>query len=271
MAPRPELVVTLDGRVHAADTPLIRAADPLFSRGDGVFETVLLRGGAPCLLDAHLRRLAASAALVGLPAPDAPAWRRAVGVAADTWGADEAVLRMVFGASVAFVTVSPLPERVVGARRDGVSAVTLTRRVADGPWSPVRAKSSSYATNAAALREAARAGADDVVFVDPDGVVLEGPRSNVVIVTGGTLVTPPTALPILAGTTVGALFATAGARGVPCAEAVLAVSDLVAAQSVWLLSAVTLAARVRTLDGVGLGVSDAVGVSALVDAAVTLG
>src|SRR5690242_1204819 len=45
--------------------------DELF--GDGVFETVHLRPSGPFLLPAHLSRLARSAALLDLPAPDLPA------------------------------------------------------------------------------------------------------------------------------------------------------------------------------------------------------
>lgn len=269
MSPRPDLVVTLDGRVHAAADATVPADDPLFTRGDGVFETLLLRFGVPGLLEAHLSRLAESAAIVGLPPPDAAGWRRAVGIAAGRWGtADEGVLRMVHGRGTAFVTVSPVPGRVVTARRDGLAVVTLTRRVSDGPWSPVRAKSSSYAANVAALRHAAQLGADDAVFLDVDGNVLEGPRSAVVIEAGGELLTPPASLPILAGTTVAALFHIARRRGVTCREAMLNTADLTAAQSVWLLSAVTLAARVHTLDGVVLGSSATVHVAELVDAAV---
>jgi 4-amino-4-deoxychorismate lyase len=269
MAPRPELVVTLDGRVRAGDEPLVPVGDALFGRGAGVFETLLVRGGVPCLLGAHLRRLGESAALVGLPVPDVARWRRAVDVAVDRWGNDdEGVLRMVHAAATAFVTLSPLPERVTAARRDGVAAVTLPRRVVDVPWSPTRAKSSSYAVSAAALREAARLGAGDAVFVDERGTVLEGPRSAVVLVVDGGLVTPSAALPILPGTTVDALFTLAAEHGVRCERAIPTIPDLLAAQSVWLLSAVTLAARVHTLDGVALAGGDpGVDVSGLVDAA----
>lgn len=263
MAPRPDLVVTLDGRVHSADTAVVRADDPLFRRGDGVFETLLVRAGVPTLLDAHLARLGAS---------DDDRWRRAVEVAVSEWGAaDEGVLRMVRGDAVSLVTVSPVPARVAAARRDGVTAVTLGRRIVDGPWTTLRTKSSSYAVNAAALRQAARMGADDAVFVAAGGIVLEGPRSSVVAVVDGALLTPPPTLPILPGTTVAALFGIATQRGVRCSEATLMVADLLAAQSVWLLSAVTLAARVCTLDGIDLGASDGVDIPGLIDAAVTLG
>src|SRR4029077_9076052 len=103
------------------------------------------------------------------------------------------------------------------------------------------AKSTSYAANAAALRHAVRAGVGDVVFLSTEGFVLEGPRSTVVIASDGALVTPPTALPILPGTTAQALFAVAHERGWACRESMLSVADLIAAQGVWLLSSITLA------------------------------
>lgn len=263
MARRTGLVVTLDGRVHTAHTPLVRADDPLFSRGDGVFETLLVRAGSPCLLDAHLARLGP---------PDEAPWRRAVAVAVGEWGdADEGVLRMVYGREMSFVAVSPVPARVAAARRDGVAAITLARRVVDGPWTTARVKSSSYAINAAALRQAALMGAGDAVFVDTDGEVLEGPRSSVVAAVDGGLVTPPAALPILPGTTVAALFGVARDGGVACAESTLTVANLLAAQGVWLLSAVTLAARVHTLDGIALGAADGVDMAGLINVAVALG
>ncbi|TQK28935.1 aminodeoxychorismate lyase [Arthrobacter sp. SLBN-53] len=263
MPPRSaDVVVTLDGVVRSPSAPLVDATDPMLVRGAGVFETVLLRAGTPCLLDAHLGRLAVSAALVGLPAPDLRRWRDTIGVALAHRPGD-GVLRLVHGPRVSFVTVSDVPERALRARRDGVAALTLD------PGSRGRisgAKSLSYAVNSAALRYAQAHGADDVVYVDAAGTVLEGPRSSVVIAVGETLLSPPPALPILAGTTVAALFDIAPR----CAYRSLTVADLVAAQGVWLLSAVTLAARVHTLDGVALAPAPgADGLARLVESAIT--
>jgi 4-amino-4-deoxychorismate lyase len=277
--PEDGVVVALDGGVLAPGLPVVGAGDPLFARGAGVFETLLLRDGRPCLLEAHLARLGTSAALVGLPLPEVAGWRAVIATAVTEWGAaDEAVLRMVYGrrrdgAPVGFVTVSPVPARVATARRDGVSAVTLDRGLpgagAVAPWSVAGAKSVSYAANVAALRYAASLGADDAVFLSSDGSVLEGPRSTVVCYADGTLVTPPTSLPILPGTTAQALFGVARERGLPCEQVVLRKTDLLAAQGVWLLSSVTLAARVHTLDDVSLRAAPmAAELAALVDAAV---
>lgn len=250
----PVLVVTLDGDSVAPDAAVLHVDDAIVTRGDGVFETLLVRGGRPCLLGAHLDRLAVSAAITGLPAPDLTRWRAAAAAAVAGWeGGDEAVLRFVYGRggpeTRAFVTVSAMPERVAGVRRDGVSAITLD----PGPRPLAGAKSLSYALNTAALRHAAREGADDVVFVSSDGFVLEGPRSSVVIAPAiGHLVTPPPSTPILPGTTQRAVFEAASRRGWSCEERPLRIADLLAAQGVWLLSSITLAARVHTIDGTAL-------------------
>lgn len=265
MTPRSaDVVVDLDGVRHEPATPLVRAVDPVLTHGDGVFETTLLRGGRPCLLEAHLARLDRSAAIAGLPRPDPARWRSAVDTAAVQWDRSaDGVLRLVLGRGVSFVMVSAVPARALAARRDGLAAVTLN----PGPRSALAgAKSLSYALNVAALREAARRGAGDAIFVDDDGTVLEGPRSSVVIAQSEILLSPPPTLPILAGTTVGALFEIAPRS----AYRALTVADLLAAEGVWLLSSVTLGARVHTLDGMALRPAPAAGeLARLVDLAVS--
>jgi 4-amino-4-deoxychorismate lyase len=112
-----------------------------------------------------------------------------------------------------------------------------------------------------------------VVFVSSEGYVLEGPRSTVVIATeiDGRLglLTPPPWYPILRGTTQQALFEVARNKGYDCDYRALQPADLVAAQGVWLVSSITLAARVHTLDGKPLRNSPlAAELSELVDAAI---
>ncbi|WP_197378883.1 aminodeoxychorismate lyase [Mycolicibacterium mengxianglii] len=286
------MVVTLDGTVHDPDVPLLYADDLAAVRGDGVFETLLVRDGRACLVEPHLRRLAGSAKSLQLPPPDLPAWRAAITAATQQWTAgtsDEAALRLVYsrgreGGSppTAYVSVGPLADRVAAARRDGVSALSLDRGLsangADGlPWLLAGAKTLSYAVNMAALRHAAAEGADDVVFVSSDGFILEGPRSTVVIATDDAagssgspcLLTPPPWYPILRGTTQQALFEVARAKGYDCDYRALRLADLHAAQGVWLVSAITLAARVHTLDGRPLAAAPfATDMAALIDAAI---
>ncbi|WP_032376380.1 aminodeoxychorismate lyase [Rhodococcoides fascians] len=262
------VVVTLDGRVHDAGQPLLFADDLAAVRGDGVFETLLVRGGAACAVELHLARLVASATALELPAPDLDEWRTVIDKSVGLWtadSADEAVLRLVLsrgresgGEPTAFVTVGPLPERVRTARANGVSVITLDRGYSvefssTAPWQLAGAKTLSYATNMAALRHASAEGADDVIYLSSEGRVLEGPRSTVVLARGKTLVTPSVEQGILAGTTVAGLFQVARAAGWICEHGHVYPADLIAADSVWLVSSVTLAARVTAMNGVVLG------------------
>jgi 4-amino-4-deoxychorismate lyase len=268
MTGQPGVVVTLDGEVHPPGTPLLFPDDLAAVHGDGVFEALLVRDGGACLVEAHLGRLSHSAKRLDLPEPDLGAWRHAIQLAARQWAADtadEGAMRLVYSRGrergstpTAYVTVNPIADRITAARRDGVAAVTLPRELpATGveamPWLLAGAKTLSYAINMAALRHAARQGAGDVIFVSSDGYVLESPRSTVVIAVGGgdnlCLLTPPPWYPILRGTTQQALFGVARAKGYDCDYRALRVADLFAAQGIWLVSSMRLAARVHTLDG----------------------
>ncbi|MGE2688396.1 aminodeoxychorismate lyase [Mycolicibacterium pulveris] len=287
MASQNAVVVTIDGQLHDPAEPLLYADDLAAVRGDGIFETLLVRDGQPCLLEAHLARLTQSARLSDLPAPDLPQWRHAIGVAVNRWGggAEEGVLRLVYSrgresgsAPTGYATIGALPARVASARTRGVAAITLARGLpangtAEMPWLLAGAKTLSYAVNMAALRHAERQGADDVIFVGSDGYLLEGPRSTVVIVTetadGPTFFTPPPWFPILRGTTQQALFEVARNKGYACDYRALRPADLTTAQGIWLVSSITLAARVHTLDGRPVAASPlAAEFAELVDAAI---
>ena len=268
MASEPGVVVTLDRELHDPAVPLLYADDLAAVRGDGVFETLLVRDGRPCLLEAHLGRLdavrtddrsprAGPAALARGGRRRRARWTPTV-AARECCGWCTAAGGKAAQPPTAFVTIGELPARVAAARREGVAALTLARGLpaegaADMPWLLAGAKTLSYAVNMAALRHAARHGAGDVIFIGSDGYVLEGPRSTVVIATeldgAPALLTPPPWYPILRGTTQQALFEVARNKGYDCDYRALRLADLVAAQGVWLVSSITLAARVHTLDG----------------------
>ncbi|MDQ3885985.1 MAG: aminodeoxychorismate lyase [Actinomycetota bacterium] len=261
----PRVLALLDGGLADPGAPLLRADDLGVTRGDGIFETVLVVDGAPCELEAHLARLARSAAMLDLPKPDADAWRSCVDAVIGAWpGGREMVLKLVLtrgvegtGRVTGFATGSPVPPELVSQRRDGVSVVTLTRGivpglVAEAPWLLLGAKTLSYAVNMAALRHAAAVGADDVVFTAPGGTVLEGPTATVVIAHNRTLRTPPPDIGILPGTTQGALFRAAAAAGWDTRVEPITVAELRDADGVWLASSVRLLTRVHTLDGKAL-------------------
>lgn len=274
------VLVTLDGAVADADAPSLYADDIGALRGDGVFETILVRGGTATALEFHLARLRRSAQALDLPEPGLSKWRSAVEVAVKEWGSEEeGLLRLIYTRGrdseydaptgltstdpkpTAYVLVSPVPARVATARAEGVKVMSLARGISvdlaqAAPWQLLGAKTLSYATNMAALRFARRMGAEDVIFHSTEHRVLEGPRSTVVIARDKQLITPPAKSGVLPGVTQRSLFAVAEKQGWECKYQSLFTADLFDCDSIWLLSSITLAARVNQLDGVRMSAPD---------------
>lgn len=243
------------------DAPHLSVMDLGATRGDGIFETLSVMGGRVQALDHHLRRFAASASKLELPAPDLDAWREAIlATAAELDSAPEAFVKIVLTRGIeggsrptgwAYGSHSP---DFRAARSEGVRVILLDRGYRHdieqtSPWLLAGAKTLSYAINRAAAREAARRGADDVIFVSSDGIVLEGPTSTLVYRRGDALYSPGTGLGILDGTTQANVFRFAqGLRWTTDFE--LTTPDILrSADAAWLVSSVRLAAPVRSLDG----------------------
>ncbi|OLR90855.1 aminodeoxychorismate lyase [Actinokineospora bangkokensis] len=257
------VLALLDGTLLDPDAPHVRVDDLGITRGDGVFETVLVVDGVPRELDAHLDRFARSAAMLDLPEPDRAAWERVVRVVVDEWpAAGEMALKLVCtrgpefgdGTPTAYALGMAISEAQLRVRGTGVTAITLERGfdpavVAAAPWLLLGAKTLSYAVNMAAFRHARARGADEVIFTATDGTVLEGPTASVVVVDGTTLRTTPPSSGVLPGTTQGALFRAAERAGWATKVEPIPAADLRTADGVFLASSVRKLTRVRELDG----------------------
>ncbi|HEV7908799.1 MAG TPA: aminodeoxychorismate lyase [Pseudonocardiaceae bacterium] len=257
------VLALLDGTLADPETPLVRVDDLGLLRGDGVFETVLVVDGKPRELGPHLDRLARSAAMLDLPVPDRAAFERSVQLVLDNWtGGSEIALKLLYtrgveggdGTPTGFALGMDISPKVFSQRGEGLAAITLERGIEPGlaeraPWLLLGAKSLSYAVNMAALREAERRGAADVVFTTSDGHVLEGPTSTVVVANDRTLTTPPATLGILPGTTQAALFRAARRAGWSVEIEPVRADELHSADGVFLVSSIRKITRAHTLDG----------------------
>ena len=172
---------------------VVRADDSGIDRGDGCFEGCRIQTDAAGhssvdKLPAHLARMRRSAATLDIPFDEA-AWRALIDAALDACRTPgEYGLKLVLtrgaadGLPTGLLTVRTLAESVWQQRRDGLRVITLDRgftaaAFAEAPWLLGGVKTLSYAVNMAAIREAERRGADDVIFVSADGVVLEAPTA----------------------------------------------------------------------------------------------
>jgi branched-subunit amino acid aminotransferase/4-amino-4-deoxychorismate lyase len=224
------------------DAPVLHADDGGVLRGRAVFETIRVYDGRPFRLDAHLARLAASAARIGLPPVDEEGLAAAVEHALEAAGEPDVMMRLLWTPGregqerpTGLALVSTLPQGHKELRARGL-------RLAVVPWAPgaliAGTKSTSYAENIAAQDEAARRGADDALFVAPDGVVLEAPTSNVWWREERRLMTPSLELPILAGVTRATLLELAEDAGYGVEEGIFPLERLLAADEVLLTSSI---------------------------------
>ena len=225
---------------------MIRADDErLCSRGRAAFETLRVYGGHPFRLEAHLERLSSSSIRIGLTAPPAAAFAELAMLVSPEAGTGDAVLRLVWttGPTGGGPRARARPAQrgagwIATTRERGARAVSLLGVRAAVPWLLPGVKSTSYAVNMAAEAEAKRRGADEAVFVDADGIVLEGTVTNVWWRRGRTLFTPELDLGILAGVTRAVLLELAGGEGYEVEEGAYPLAELHGAEEAFTSSSV---------------------------------
>jgi len=163
---------SVDGRITAPEDATISILDDGLLRGDGAFEVVKLYDGHPFRLGAHLDRLRRSADAIHLEFDGAALTAEIAALLAAGEGAADGCLRIVLTrGGRRLLTLERLPEWAPSAR---VSLVTLSpNEILAG------VKSISYAANMHATRLAVADGADEAVYVDAAGTVLEAPTSSV--------------------------------------------------------------------------------------------
>ena len=205
-------VVWLDGAILDATEAKVSVFDHGLTVGDGVFETIKVIGGRPFALRRHIERLHRSARGLGLDVPLGDSRLRAaideLLAAAPTGEAETARLRITVTGGVAppgsgrgtagptlIIAVAPL---------DAWEADTVAVTV---PWprnersAVTGLKTTSYAENVVALAEARKVGATEAIMPNLAGNLCEGTGTNVFVVRGGRLFTPPLLAGGLAGVT----------------------------------------------------------------------
>ena len=266
--------IWLNGRLLPSDQPHLSAYDRGFQLGDGVFEALRARRGVAIELDGHLGRLQASLAYLEFELPfgdEVVAAGISELLAAEGWDTidppGDAVIRITVSrgydptrsvaphaggtASVAVQAwpFAPPPARAI---EEGESFITSVIR--RDPSSPISAiKSTSRAELVYARLEAARAGADDAIFLTTDGRIAEATTANVLVIRGSECVTPRLGTGQLAGTTRAWFVAHGDAVGLRMVEGDVPLEDAFAADELAICSSIAGVVPVTTLDGRRIG------------------
>jgi branched-chain amino acid aminotransferase len=204
-----QLRIWLDGRLY--DDPqqaTITGTDHGLVAGDGVFETLKVTERGAFAVRRHLNRLSRSAAALHLPAPDHGQIRKAIDAVLEGRDFPRGKLRITLaggrgplGSEAAY---GP-PTLIVALAPADATAPLAT--IVTAPWTRnehgalAGVKSISYAENVRALSYAAEHDATEAIFLNTAGLICEGTGSNIFLVFGNTIITPPLSSGPLAGIT----------------------------------------------------------------------
>jgi branched-chain amino acid aminotransferase len=264
------IFASVNGNVVPAEQARVSVLDNGFTFGDAVYETLRTYRGRPFHLDRHLERLRASASRLGFAAPfgDDVFAERLDELLARA-GNEESYIRIILtrgegdisyrfervtGPTLVMV-VKPFEPPPARDYAEGIAIViAAVRRNHPRALDPA-IKSNNLLNNILAVREGQARGAVEAILLNDNGEVAEGSGSNVFIVKGGKVATPPLGAGILSGVTRRIVLDLCAELGIPAREETLIAADLFGADEVFITSTTKEAAPVRSVDGkiVGTG------------------
>lgn len=235
-----EPLVFLNGEFVNYSEAKIPVEDRSIQFGDSVYEVVRYYGGRPFRMEPHMRRMQRSAEGIEMPLPPVDGLISA---------ADELVRRQELSDCTVYIQVT----RGVADRFHGLpdiprqSVIAIARpaevvrpkpaitciTVSDDRWAKPYMKTAMLLPNATAREHASRRGADDAILVR-DGFLTEATASNVFIIVGSRLVTPPLSNYILPGITREAILEMAEEASIDCEERPVPVNELFRADGIFL-------------------------------------
>lgn len=231
--------------------------------GDGLFETVLAVDGALVSLAAHLDRMTAGCAVLGLPTLDQALAERLMGEALAGIDAPRAAVRLTLtagsGGRGLDRPTAPEPRLLASAAaspRPSGPARLVTSSVRRNEGSPAaRLKTLAYLDNVLARAQARELGADEALMLNSQGEAACAAAANVFWVRGERIYTPALECGVLAGTMRARVLAAAARLGVEAAEVRAPGAALTDAEAVFLTNSLIGVRAVSGLDEVVFGAS----------------
>ena len=255
--------------VNGVITPMVEARVSVLDRGflfgDAVYEVIRVFRGVPFHLSHHLRRLAVSGEgleFSGFP-EKAEIRRRALHLLEQS-GVQEGTLyiqvtrgapesRHVFPSRdtplTLVITVEPSASFPEDLYDKGVQVITRPEE----RWLRADLKTVNLIPRILARRQAREQGAWEILWIGENGHVLEGGSTNVFMVQGRTLVTPPLGERILAGVTRQEVLSIAEQEGWDVDVRSIALEEWMSADECFLTGTTTEVLGISHVDGQPIG------------------
>lgn len=242
-------VVWVNGEYVDSSNIPFSSADPGLTVGLGVFDSLCGYAGKPFDYPKHYRRLSDGAARLGLAVPDCEVLLAALHGVIEMNGfqSTKCRLRVTLLAGdkqqKSIVSVAEMPQRGEFSR-----VIVSNYRVNE--WSPLAGiKSTAYAMNVIALREAQQQGADEALLLNSNGKLCEGATSNVFTVSGDVVLTPALESGCLPGVARDTVLELCDELGIKSSVCDLSLDDLNNADEVFLTSSLREVQAVERVDG----------------------
>ena len=252
-------MVFLNGKFMPIEEARVPVLDRGFIFGDGVYELIPVYSRVPFRMDEHLARLERSLAAVRIRNPYSRAeWRDIILqlVAKQSFEDQGVYFQVTRGVAkrdhafpkdavpTVFVMSNPLvnpPRELVEGGAAAVSAV-------DDRWQHCDIKSISLIGNCLLRQVSADAGAVETILFR-DGNLTEASASNVFVVKGGVILSPPKSNLILPGITYDVIAEIAHAGGLTLEYRNIAEAEVRGADEIWVTSSSKEVLAIVTLDG----------------------
>jgi D-alanine transaminase len=248
--------------------PLAEAKVPVLDRGfifgDGVYEVIPVYSKVAFRLDEHLARLERSLAAVGIRNPyTREQWRGFVAniVARQSFDDQAVYFQVTRGVAkrdhafpktpaqpTVFMMSNPLVPPPAALVEEGASAITAR----DNRWLRCDIKSISLIGNVLLRQLSAEADAVETILFR-DGNLTEASSSNVFVIKGGVIFSPPKNELILPGITYDVVVELARANGLPLELRTVTEAEVRGADELWVTSSSKEVLAVVKLDGRRVG------------------
>lgn len=200
--------IYVNGSLMDEADAVLPVSDHGLTVGDGLFETMKVVDGCPFAIGRHLARLGRTARGLGLTVPSDDELRAAIESTVSANGPEVGRVRMTVtgGSGPAGTSRGNGPPTVI-VQCAPATIWPPAAKVVTVPWPRnergvlAGLKTTSYADNVIAYAHAEAHGGDEAVFGNTQDNLCEGTGTNVFVVIGDRLVTPPLAAGCLAGVT----------------------------------------------------------------------